>query len=248
MPAPNSVLNRLLPLAILCALGGHASTQARPVDATRVMVLGDSIVRGCHGPDGTPETAALRMLLQTTFIQEGVSYEMVGSQVAGCRSALLQPSHEGHSGYSIAQLTEIAPDAVAAADPSIVVLIAGTNNREDTPDFDTFRALYSELFDAIGDRSVYAITPPKLGRDRVIRPKAYWTPAWVVEHNQTLEMIGDAMIAEAEGRDNVTVIDVFDLLDPAEHLVGDALHPNAAGHAVVHDALWNEMASLFRAP
>ncbi len=253
----NSVLNRLVPIAILCALGGHSPTHASPVDAgaarslariERVMVLGDSIVLGCHGPGGTPETAALRMLLQATFIREGVAYEMVGSQVRGCGSDLLQRSHEGHSGYNIAQLTELAPDAVAATEPSIVVLIAGTNNRRDAQDPDAFRALYSDLFDAIGERSVYAITPPKLGRARVIRPKAYWTPALVAQHNQTLEMIGDAMIAEAAGRENVTVIDVFDLLDPEQHLVGDAIHPNAAGHALVHDALWHEMASLFRGP
>ncbi len=228
--------------------GSGTVPQGGEARAERVMVLGDSIVAGCHDPDGTPETGALRMLLQTTLIRAGVRYEMVGSQVRGCGSRTLQPTHEGHSGYNIEQLTELAPDAVAAVDPSVVVLIAGTNNREDVPDFEAFRALYSELFDAIGDRPVYAVTPPKLGHVRVIRPKAYWTPAWAVEHNQTLEMLRDAMVAAAAGRDNVTVIDVFDLLDPAEHLVGDALHPNAAGHAVVHAALWAEMAPRFRRP
>ena len=79
----------------------------------------------------TATSGSYRSPLYDALVSSGIdnaSFRFVGSQVAGPSTLpLLQRNHEGHPGWTVAQLTGIANTWVAFQ-PDIVLLHAGTND------------------------------------------------------------------------------------------------------------------------
>jgi lysophospholipase L1-like esterase len=102
-------------LSLLFALAYTTVTSAVP--ALRIMPLGDSITEWqCN----SESQGGWRNFLGQSLRQK-VSFDFVGSQY-GCGN------HEGHSGWTIAQLAQIAHEVVSAHEPDVLLLQAGTND------------------------------------------------------------------------------------------------------------------------
>ncbi len=87
----------------------------------RVMPLGDSITFGL----GDPHRNSYRAALKSRLAANGVAIDFVGSQRTG---TFADSQHEGHGGWTIAQLSARAPGWVRAYKPDVVLVMAGTND------------------------------------------------------------------------------------------------------------------------
>ena len=200
-----------------------------------ILSLGDSITAGCHDSVDSP---AYRFRLQDYMFEAGIGFDMLGDERRSCsRSAPYDFEHEGHGGFRIEQITEVAAEAIPKFEPDVVFLLAGTNNHWSDPDYDAFVDRYSNLLDEIGDRPVFIGTVPKFGYDRP--NTSYWTTEWVDGRNSVqFPNMNRAIRDVAASRDNVWVVDIFEEFDPAIHLVQDAVHPNSAGQTLIGDLFW----------
>lgn len=207
------------------------------VTSITILPLGDSITAGCHGPSDLSR-ASYRIAIQDKLQAAGIPYDMVGNLTVNCQPVGYDWHHAGHGGYPVERIAEIAPSLIANHNPDIVLLLAGTNNHWDEPNQDLFYERYSQLLDLLGDRPVYAATVPRFGYDRT--DLAYWTRAFVDERNNVRLPLMNRVIHElAAERDNVVVVQYFDALDPAVHLLPDGVHPNKAGQYLLADLFWN---------
>jgi lysophospholipase L1-like esterase len=98
-----------------------AASAARADGPLTVMPFGDSITAGIGDPAG----GGYRCTLKTMLAAQGQTIDYVGSAASG---PCTDNQHEGHSGWTIAQLTAIAADRVTAYQPDVVLLMAGTND------------------------------------------------------------------------------------------------------------------------
>jgi lysophospholipase L1-like esterase len=103
----------------LVLTSGSASAAAPTL---RVMPLGDSITWGV----GSATTSSYRRPLADLLAgQSRYAVNFVGSQASG---SLLDPSNEGHSGYTIDQIRAGIDDWMAGARPDVVLLHIGIND------------------------------------------------------------------------------------------------------------------------
>ena len=103
---------------------------------TRIMTLGDSITAGV-GIDGRDTgSGGYRAELVRLLARDGYHFEMVGGR-SDYSGMLEQRHHEGWPGYVVRSMpSDPAPqlfgrltrDAVTAADPDVILLMAGTND------------------------------------------------------------------------------------------------------------------------
>lgn len=101
----------------------------------RIMPLGDSITAGVESyADGVGDLPApgsqtgYRKSLQTLLASGGYAADFVGSQAGGTAAGIVDPSHEGHSGFTTSQIDAGASAWLANAQPDIVLLHIGTND------------------------------------------------------------------------------------------------------------------------
>ncbi len=93
----------------------------------RVMPLGDSITRG-QGDGGTTGTYnGYRCSLKNRLAAAGVTIDYVGPLSEG-RGTCADREHAGWSGWTIAELNASAGAWVAANQPDVILLTAGTND------------------------------------------------------------------------------------------------------------------------
>lgn len=103
------------------APAAESSRVAAAPRVLRVMPLGDSITAG----SGDPVRNGWRPALKARLAAAGVPVDFVGSQHSGTGTDV---QHEGHGGWTIAQLAVQAPGWVRAYAPDVVLLMAGTND------------------------------------------------------------------------------------------------------------------------
>ncbi len=101
--------------------------------ATAIMPLGDSITAGVGSTSG----AGYREMLQHLLTWHGEAYSFVGAQQGGS-PYVTDPDHEGHPGWVIrgprngfGALTDITAARVGTYGPDVILLMAGTNPRDD---------------------------------------------------------------------------------------------------------------------
>jgi lysophospholipase L1-like esterase len=87
----------------------------------RIMPLGDSITWGV----GSTSNDSYRSALFWRLSRAGVQADLVGSQHTGTSR---DPDHEGHKGWTIAQLAEHVDDWLATYEPDVILLHIGTND------------------------------------------------------------------------------------------------------------------------
>jgi lysophospholipase L1-like esterase len=193
----------------------------------RVMPLGDSNTVGFHElPNGS-----YRYFLEQHFTGNSIPYNFVGSKFSGGPS-LYDRNHEGWDGFTVQDLTAeiIASDTINMFQPDVVLLLIGTNNRGEPRDYNVYKGWYDSLFDAIGNVPVVAATVPRVG------PWIYLNPFAVDEaNNKRIPLMNQVMydIAAEPGRENITIVDYYSVLDPNTHLLSDGIHFNTAGHQLL---------------
>ncbi len=203
-----------------------------------ILPLGDSITRGCDDPYDI-DRSGYRILLQDRLRAAGIPYDMVGDVTDKCHPAGYDWDNAGYASYNVDQIAEMAELLIPRYNPEMVLLLAGTNNHWDPPNRDQFYQQYSHLLDVLGDRPIYVATVPKFGYGTP-PDLTYWTRDFVDERNNVrLPLMNQVIHDLASERDNVVVVEYFDALDPAIHLVADQVHPNAAGQRLLSDLFWN---------
>jgi lysophospholipase L1-like esterase len=100
-----------------------SSAQSPAAPPLRVMPLGDSITMGI----GSATMSSYRVDLQKRLGRAGLSVDFVGSQRGG-GPATADLDHEGHSGWTIAQIAAQADGWLATYQPDAVLLQIGTND------------------------------------------------------------------------------------------------------------------------
>lgn len=103
------------------ALAAPAAPAAAERPIVRVMALGDSITAGI----GDPTRSGYRITVQGLLRRAGVRVDMVGGQVAG---RCCDRDHEGHPGWTSAQVRDQVEGWARAHAPDVVLLHIGTND------------------------------------------------------------------------------------------------------------------------
>ena len=150
-PRRASAAAAALPLAALLLLLLLALPRARAQGAFRLLPLGDSIALGSSSgarppswPSGdSAQSGGWRSALYFALVDSGVPdelFQFVGSASNGPDEVpAAQRAHEGHPGWTCAQLTAIA-DAWVALAPDAILLMCGTNDSNHGNNASTFTA------------------------------------------------------------------------------------------------------------
>jgi len=89
----------------------------------RILPLGDSITYGSSSPGG------YRLPLYYLLTRAGFHVDFVGTMKDNSAPTLLDPDHEGHSGWRIDQIDAVIESVFAQiADPDVILLLIGTND------------------------------------------------------------------------------------------------------------------------
>ncbi|MEE1939379.1 SGNH/GDSL hydrolase family protein [Streptomyces sp. TRM 70361] len=211
----------------------HAHTRAVSAAPVRVMPLGDSITDGLTVPGG------YRIDLWQKLVADGYEIDFVGSMANG-PSSLGDRDHEGHSGWTIAQIDASIDGWLQAYEPGTVLLHIGTNDmyRQD-PGGAPGRL--SALIDRITGR-----LPGVELLVATIIPLPF-ADANVRAYNAAIPGI---VRSKAEAGRRVHLVEMYGALTAAD--LADGVHPNATGYskmaAVWYDALLSVPGSLGLTP
>ncbi len=187
-----------------------------PASALRIMPLGDSITEGGH------EAATYRYYLQKDLEGDGVAVDFVGSQSGVFRGKPrfgdFDLDHEGHWGWTTAEVLDRIDEWAPAARADVVLVHLGTNDfREDpalTPD--NLSAIIDELRKANPDVVVFLA--------RII-PSAGLPRERHAALNDAIERMGRE---KSTARSPVEIVRQDDGFDPAVDTY-DGTHPNDLG-------------------
>lgn len=193
--------------------GEEGSPGAR---ALRVMPLGDSITEGRNG------SATYRYWLQKELARAGLAVDFVGSRcgVFGGRPRFddFDPDHEGHWGWTTAQVLDRIGEWARAARPDVVLVHLGTNDLVRDPR--VIPANLSAIIDRLREAnpSVVVLLARLIPLDLVTRER-------VQTANDAIERVG---AAKSTGRSPVVIVAQDRGFDPATDTY-DGIHPNEAG-------------------
>ncbi|MFY1576679.1 cellulose binding domain-containing protein [Verrucosispora sp. WMMD703] len=223
------MLRRLKVSAIFAALAAVVATTAiatSPTNAAadaavRVMPLGDSITDGFNVPGG------YRIDLWQKLVAGGHQVDFVGSMSNG-PSSLGDRNHEGHSGWTIAQIDANVVNWLRATTPRTVMLHIGTNdmfgNSSGAPS--RLSTLIDKITATAPAADVFVATiVPLSGADSQVRTFNAAIPGIVQ--------------SKVDAGRRVHLVDMYNALTLAD--LADGVHPNARGYskmaAVWYDAL-----------
>ena len=194
-----------------------------PGGLVRIMPLGDSITGG----NDDAADGAYRPALWQRLVAGGYQVDFVGSKVLG-PPAPFDLDHEGHGGFTIAQIDEGVGLWFPSARPHVVLLHIGTNDMGvDITGVDTrLEHLLGSIAAAAPAAHVFVAT--------IIPAASAPKQANILEYN---EMVVDAT---ARAGSRFHLVHLHEALNNTTDLA-DGLHPNATGYdkmaAVWYDAL-----------
>ena len=197
---------------------------------TRILPLGDSLTLGYgSATEGEGTESGYRLCLAGLLAKDGIDFDFVGSQSNGPEH-LLDQDHEGHNGFGVAQVAEIAGDAILEFLPDVILLMAGTNDQlQEVPPYnppDIAAQHMQDLLEEIntllpGVQIVLAKVIPLVHNDEGI-----------VEYNARLSVIVDSLSAQGL---NLRLVDMYAIGLGA--LSEDGIHPTLSGYDAIAD-IW----------
>lgn len=201
----------------------------------KIMALGDSITRGEHQVDPTPGT--YRIQLWNNVSADGLKIDFVGSQFNGPQS-LGDKNHEGHSGWTIDEITNLVNRGILKTyQPDIVLLMIGTN---DALGRSSLKEMYNDLsylIDRIAQQSantqilVSSIAPI----DASVRGETVANIA--KDFNALLPGLVDYKVAQGK---NISFVNAGGNLKLSD-LTSDGIHPHHQGYDKLGNAWYDAL-------
>jgi lysophospholipase L1-like esterase len=184
--------------------------------ACKIMPLGDSIT------DGTGYAGGYRVELFAKTIADNKTITFVGSLSNGpdtVSGVTFPKSHEGHFGWTIAQVDGLIPDPALNPAPHIVLLHLGTN--------DINQNLTSGAPDRLGSLIDQIVTD--LPNALVVVAKIIPEPSQASGISTFNSAVPGIVQTRANAGKHVILVDQFTGFPSSE--LGDGVHPNQAGYA-----------------
>ncbi|WP_235437780.1 SGNH/GDSL hydrolase family protein [Kitasatospora griseola] len=214
-----------------------AATQLPPIDTSqhlRVMPLGDSITAGTGSSTG--DGYRLELARYMVDVQQIYTATWVGSQTSGQQS---NPHHEGHSGWTIADLSGSIGGWMATYQPDVVLVHAGVNDARQGADASTMASRMQVLLGRILAASptvrviVGDVIPPWYGTQQDIA-------------SVTVQRF-DAMLPDvvAAAGPRVSLARMSAAVTTSQ--LGDGLHPTDTGYRYMAWVWWRCMSPLLAA-
>jgi lysophospholipase L1-like esterase len=220
----------LLGVLTACGGGGGATSPSATLtsgvlqNCTSIMPLGDSITLGVNG--------GYRNDLYTGLQQNNCGVSYVGTEYdQGTR--VVDKDHEGHSGFTIADIAGSVNAWMASTQPDIILLMIGTNDTawwtaENADQIGARHdALIEQLRTARPNASIFvASIPPQ--SSAIIQPNNVDRAALTQQLNEVIKSNVEARVALGQ---RVRFVDVNSALTTAD--LYDGIHPTEAAHAMV---------------
>ncbi|MEW2115199.1 ricin-type beta-trefoil lectin domain protein [Streptomyces sp. NPDC005474] len=215
----------ILPLITLLTAGlGMTAAGVAPASAAsntplRVMPLGDSITWGVGSSTGN----GYRAPLWDELAADGHPLDFVGTLRGGSMS---DPDNQGHQGYRIHQIAELADASLTRYRPNVVTLMIGTNDLAGSYEVSTasarLKSLVNQITADVPDATVLvaSLVVSTSGSEEQYR----------AAYNQAIPQIVSE--AQAAGK-HVGYVDMGSLTTAD---LSDALHPNDSGYQKMADA------------
>jgi hypothetical protein len=204
----------------------------------RIMPLGDSITRGSSsGVDDVTLQISYRKALYDSLVTSGYSIDFVGSLTNGENVPDFDPNHEGHAGWTDAQIAQNIYNnggenwlgALGTNWPHIILLHIGTNVLDTSPaDVETILNEIDEYENATNNHITVILA-------RIIDMVPNSVPLHTFNNNVQA-------MAEARTADDIVIVDMEDgaglnyALQPAGDFF-DGLHPYTTGYTKMA-AVW----------
>jgi hypothetical protein len=216
--------------------GGNSATYAPcPTngDPCKVLPLGDSITFGIN------YEGSYRVELFEKAVTASQNITFVGTQSNGPAMAPgttvpFPPHHEGHSGYTIAQIQAVTPMDVQYA-PHMVLLHAGTNDTY-MSDPAGAPARLSSFVDALTTMFPNAL---------IVVAKIIPYPSQTANVNLINQSIPSMVQSKVSAGKHVTMVDLNTGFQTSTMLSSDGIHPNQTGYNWMGDTWYSVVGSLF---
>lgn len=209
--------------AAVAVHGGVAHAESN--GGVRVMPLGDSITYGTGDPGG------YRIGLWQRLAGASYTVDFVGSQSNG-PAGLGDHDHEGHPGWTIAQIDANVVNWLTTYNPHSILLHIGTNDMTGSPAgaADRLATLLDHITTTAPNAEVFVAQ---------IIPLA-WTSTDLLNFNNAIP--GIVQTRAAAGK-HVHVVDMYHALTTAD-LSSDGVHPTAAGYDKMAATWYNALQSV----
>lgn len=191
--------------------GGTSSPGAIPL---RLLPTGDSITWGYADPTGN----GYRLSLLSQLINQGFSADFVGTQQNG---QFTDNYNEGHSGYTIEQISGLIDGVLARYQPNVMTLMIGTNNCNLNDDPSGAPGLLTSLISQI-----YSDDPTIAIALATLIPSGNPTYESCIQQFNA-QIPGIVAQFQAQGQ-HIVLADMSAVA--VGDLVSDGVHPNATGY------------------
>jgi lysophospholipase L1-like esterase len=219
-------MKALLTAATVGVLAAGAALLTIGPASVRVMPLGDSITDGLNVPGG------YRIELWQKFVAGGYRIDFVGSQFNGPAS-LGDHDHQGHSGWTIAQIDANVVNWLRATTPRTVLLHIGTNDMasQSAGAPQRLSTLIDKITNTAPDAEVFVasiITLP-------------FADAQVRTYNAAIPGIVQSKVSAGK---RVHFVDMYPALTAGD--LADGVHPNAGGYGKMATVWFNALRQVPR--
>lgn len=190
----------------------------------KILCAGDSITIGTGSTDGS----GYRITIADRLDDAGIAFEYVGPT----DSPTGYP-HYGNSGWNIAQLDAGIGAVIATYNPDVLILLIGRNNMDDATEATNaptdYAALLATLYAAKPTLRIVAclITPEE---SATFQARTLTFRAALPAVLQASDAYGDGLLLQCDGGVWLQPLN-------RNHL-GDGVHPNDTGYALLADAIW----------
>ncbi|MBS1715020.1 MAG: hypothetical protein JST30_11865 [Armatimonadetes bacterium] len=222
----------LVAATVACLAAAQYGRPSRPT-LGRVLTVGDSITQGAGSAGG------YRGILEQRLRSGSYDFRFVGARTDNS-TGMVYPAHEGHGGWNLTELLngrKSEPQAGKLADwlrkhdPSVVLLMAGTNDDIWVTRTD-WVLKYNRLLNVIYsyDRSIKVVLGAVPKSDNGYTGKA-WSEA------VCFSVVKDVVAARKRAGYPIAFADTYTSFNPSRDL-SDHYHPNKSGYQKISDAFY----------